>query len=157
MWSMSDDTHSFHCLWLMLAVNLSRGSCGVATAGQTRTVPSTSPDTTRDPSGMNATSVPRRRLRLAAPQIRARCPDPNAHRIVTTARHDAPTGIPSAQTKSSSDTSPASDTAEADTPWHCVPERQACGKKVNDLLATGASYAMVLRALGEDNAELDKR
>ena len=29
-------------------------------------------------------------------------------------------------------------------------------KKVNDLLATGASYAMVLRALGEDNAELDK-
>jgi hypothetical protein len=29
--------------------------------------------------------------------------------------------------------------------------------KVNDLLATGASYAMVLRALGEDNAELDKR
>ncbi len=29
-------------------------------------------------------------------------------------------------------------------------------KKVNDMLATGASYAMVLRALGEDNAELDK-
>jgi hypothetical protein len=29
-------------------------------------------------------------------------------------------------------------------------------KKVNDLLASGASYAMVLRALGEDNAELDK-
>ena len=29
-------------------------------------------------------------------------------------------------------------------------------KKVNDLLATGASYAMVLRALGEDNAALDK-
>ena len=29
-------------------------------------------------------------------------------------------------------------------------------KKVNDMLASGASYAMVLRALGEDNAELDK-
>ena len=29
-------------------------------------------------------------------------------------------------------------------------------KKVNDMLATGASYAMVLRALGADNAELDK-
>jgi len=30
-------------------------------------------------------------------------------------------------------------------------------KKVNDLLASGASYAMILRALGEDNAKLDKR
>ena len=29
-------------------------------------------------------------------------------------------------------------------------------KKVNDMLATGASYAMILRALGEDNAKLDK-
>jgi hypothetical protein len=29
--------------------------------------------------------------------------------------------------------------------------------KVNDLLATGASYAMVLRALGDDNATLDQR
>ena len=29
--------------------------------------------------------------------------------------------------------------------------------KVNDLLATGASYAMVLRALGDDNANLEKR
>src|SRR3954452_14183973 len=29
--------------------------------------------------------------------------------------------------------------------------------KVNDLLATGASYAMVLRALGDDNANRDKR
>jgi hypothetical protein len=29
--------------------------------------------------------------------------------------------------------------------------------KVNDLLAGGASYAMVLRALGDDNAKLDKR
>ena len=27
--------------------------------------------------------------------------------------------------------------------------------KVNDLLTTGASYAMVLRALGDDNAKLD--
>ena len=30
-------------------------------------------------------------------------------------------------------------------------------KKVNDLLATGASYAMVLRALAADNAELDEK
>ena len=30
-------------------------------------------------------------------------------------------------------------------------------KKVNDLLASGASYAMILRALGHDNATLDKR
>jgi len=29
--------------------------------------------------------------------------------------------------------------------------------KVNDLLAGGASYAMVLRALGDDDAELEKR
>ena len=29
-----------------------------------------------------------------------------------------------------------------------------CGLKVNDLLATGASYALVLRALGGDNAKL---
>ena len=29
-------------------------------------------------------------------------------------------------------------------------------QKVNDMLATGASYAMVLRALGEDNNKLDK-
>ncbi len=30
-------------------------------------------------------------------------------------------------------------------------------KKVNDLLATGISYAQIVRALGEDNARLDKR
>ena len=30
-------------------------------------------------------------------------------------------------------------------------------RRVNDLLATGASYAMVLRALGDDNAKLEKR
>ena len=29
-------------------------------------------------------------------------------------------------------------------------------KKVNDLLASGASYAMIVRALAADNAELDK-
>ena len=29
--------------------------------------------------------------------------------------------------------------------------------KVNDLLTTGASYAMVLRALGDDNATLEQR
>jgi hypothetical protein len=30
-------------------------------------------------------------------------------------------------------------------------------KKVNDLLATGASYAMIVRALAADNAELDEK
>ena len=45
--------------------------------------------------------------------------------------------------------------------FHLEPRCRICRndrmrKKVNDLLATGASYAMVLRALGEDNAELDK-
>jgi hypothetical protein len=38
-----------------------------------------------------------------------------------------------------------------------VCRNDAMRKKVNDLLATGASYAMVLRALGDDNAKLDKR
>jgi len=46
--------------------------------------------------------------------------------------------------------------------FHLEPRCRVCRneqvrKKVNDLLATGASYAMVLRALGEDNAELDQR
>ena len=45
--------------------------------------------------------------------------------------------------------------------FHLEPRCRVCRndvlrKKVNDLLATGASYAMVLRALGEDNTELDK-
>jgi hypothetical protein len=45
--------------------------------------------------------------------------------------------------------------------FHLEPRCRICRndrmrKKVNDLLATGASYAMVLRALGEDNAKLDK-
>ena len=42
------------------------------------------------------------------------------------------------------------------------PSRNAAARdqvrtKVNDLLATGASYAMVLRALGDDNATLEQR
>jgi hypothetical protein len=46
--------------------------------------------------------------------------------------------------------------------FHLEPRCRVCRndqvrKKVNDLLATGASYAMVLRALGQDNAKLDKR
>ena len=45
--------------------------------------------------------------------------------------------------------------------FHLEPRCRVCRndvlrKKVNDMLATGASYAMVLRALGEDNAELGK-
>ena len=45
--------------------------------------------------------------------------------------------------------------------FHLEPRCRVCRndgmrKKVNDLLATGASYAMVLRALGEDNTKLDK-
>ena len=46
--------------------------------------------------------------------------------------------------------------------FHLEPRCRVCRNdqvrtKVNDLLATGASYAMVLRALGEENATLDKR
>ena len=42
------------------------------------------------------------------------------------------------------------------------PQRRICRNdpvrtKVNDLLATGAGYAMVLRALGDDNATLEQR
>ena len=45
--------------------------------------------------------------------------------------------------------------------FHLEPRCRVCRndvlrKKVNDMLASGSSYAMVLRALGEDNAELDK-
>ena len=45
--------------------------------------------------------------------------------------------------------------------FHLEPRCRVCRndlvrKKVNDLLASGASYAMVLRALGEDNDKLDK-
>ena len=46
--------------------------------------------------------------------------------------------------------------------FHLEPRCRICRNdhvrtKVNDLLATGASYAMALRALGDDNAKLDKR
>ena len=45
--------------------------------------------------------------------------------------------------------------------FHLEPRCRICRNdqvrtKVNDLLATGASYAMVLRALGDDNATLEK-
>ena len=46
--------------------------------------------------------------------------------------------------------------------FHLEPRCRICRndlvrKKVNDLLASGASYAYILRTLGEDNAQLDKR
>jgi len=46
--------------------------------------------------------------------------------------------------------------------FHLEPRCRICRndqvrKKVNDLLATGASYAMILRALGDDNATLEQR
>ena len=46
--------------------------------------------------------------------------------------------------------------------FHLQPRCRICRndevrKKVNDLLATGASYAMVLRALADDNAKLEQR
>jgi hypothetical protein len=46
--------------------------------------------------------------------------------------------------------------------FHLEPRCRVCRndllrKKVNDLLASGASYAMILRALRDDNAELHKR
>jgi hypothetical protein len=45
--------------------------------------------------------------------------------------------------------------------FHLEPRCRVCRnedvrKKVNDLLASGTSYAMILRALGDDNAALDK-
>jgi hypothetical protein len=45
--------------------------------------------------------------------------------------------------------------------FHLEPRCRVCRndvvrKKVNDLLASGSSYAMILRALGQDNAKLDK-
>jgi len=45
--------------------------------------------------------------------------------------------------------------------FHLEPRCRVCrndtlGIKVNDMLATGASYAMILRALRDDNAKLDK-
>jgi hypothetical protein len=45
--------------------------------------------------------------------------------------------------------------------FHLEPRCRVCRNdrmrgKVNDLLATGVSYAMIVRALGEDNAELDE-
>ncbi len=46
--------------------------------------------------------------------------------------------------------------------FHLEPRCRVCRndlmrKKVNDILATGASYTMIVRALTSDNAELDKR
>ena len=46
--------------------------------------------------------------------------------------------------------------------FHLQPRCRVCRndvlrKKVNDMLAAGASYTMVLRTLGEDNAELDEK
>jgi hypothetical protein len=45
--------------------------------------------------------------------------------------------------------------------FHPEPRCRVCRndtmrKKVNDLLSVGASFAMIVRALGDDNAELDK-
>ena len=45
--------------------------------------------------------------------------------------------------------------------FHLEPRCRVCRNdtlriKVNDLLASGASYAMILRALRDDNAKLDK-
>ena len=46
--------------------------------------------------------------------------------------------------------------------FHLEPRCRICRNdqvrmKVNDLLASGASYAMILRALGDDNATLEQR
>jgi hypothetical protein len=46
--------------------------------------------------------------------------------------------------------------------FHLEPRCRVCRndqvrKKVNDMLASGSSYAQIVRALGEDNAHLDKR
>ena len=54
------------------------------------------------------------------------------------------------------------DLADRNQKFHLEPRCRVCRndvlrKKVNDMLATGASYAQIVRALGEDNAHLDKR
>ena len=54
------------------------------------------------------------------------------------------------------------DLADRTQKFHLEPRCRVCRndvlrKKVNDMLATGASYAQIVRALGEDNAHLDKR
>ena len=53
------------------------------------------------------------------------------------------------------------ESAPAINGFHLEPRCRVCRNdevrtKVNGLLATGASYAMVLRALGDDNAKLEK-
>lgn len=56
----------------------------------------------------------------------------------------------------------STDLAPGTKGFHLEPRCRICRNdqvrtKVNDLLATGASYAMGLRALGDDNAKLEKR
>ena len=55
----------------------------------------------------------------------------------------------------------STDLASGINGFHREPRCRICRNdqvrtKVNDLLATGASYAMVWRALGDDNAKLEK-
>ena len=58
MYSMSGDTQSCHCLWLILVANLLHSIWGHAAGpGHIRTVLSWLPDTMRCPSGLNATLV----------------------------------------------------------------------------------------------------
>ena len=54
----SADTHSRHCLWLMLVVSLAHSMSGVAVAGHSLT-PSSPALASRCPSGLNATLVHR--------------------------------------------------------------------------------------------------
>ena len=60
------------------------------------------------------------------------------------------------------ETAPFNELATASTGLPVEPRCRVCRNdtlriKVNDLLASGASYAMILRALRKDNAKLDKR
>jgi hypothetical protein len=54
-YSMSGEIDSCHCLRLMLLVSLSHSICGVAMAGQIRTVVSVPAEASLCPSGLNAT------------------------------------------------------------------------------------------------------
>jgi hypothetical protein len=56
MYSMSGDTHSRHCWWLMLVVSLAHiADVGSGHACHSRSVLSAPPEAIRVPSGLNAT------------------------------------------------------------------------------------------------------
>src|SRR4029079_17322536 len=57
VYSISGETQSRHCWWLMLAISLAHSMSGDAQAGHTRSVASLLAAARRRPSGLNATLV----------------------------------------------------------------------------------------------------